>query len=93
MVSPYSTAVALARPAPTYINAKQQADLWRVQAYWTYDDIVSNAAEAFASLLRTDDDLKGRRYIPYARAVLEGRPPAHPGTPGGRYHRSGPRCI
>jgi hypothetical protein len=72
MVSPYATAVALGRPVPTYVNGKQTTDQQRVQAYWTYDDIVNNVSEVFKDLLRTDDDVKGRRYIPYARAILEG---------------------
>jgi hypothetical protein len=72
VVSPYSTAIALGRPAPTYVSNKHtEDDLWRIQAYWTYDDILSNAAEAFDALLRTETDLKGRRYIPYGRAILE----------------------
>lgn len=72
MVSPYATAVALNRPAPTFINASQELDLQRVRAYWTYDDIYNNVKEAFDALLRTDEDVKGRRYIPYARAIVEG---------------------
>lgn len=72
MVSPYSTAIALTRPAPTYVNPKQEDDLQRIQAYWTYDDVIANVREVFDAILRTDDDPKGRRYIPYARAVLEG---------------------
>lgn len=72
MVSPYATAVALNRPVPKYVSAKQEEDQQRVQAYWTYDDIVNNVAEAFANLLRSDTDIKGRRYVPYGRAILEG---------------------
>lgn len=72
MVSPYATAVALNRPAPKYVDAKQELDSQRIQAYWTYDDIVNNVAEAFGALLREDTDVKGRRYVPYGRAILEG---------------------
>jgi hypothetical protein len=72
VVSPYATAVALNRPAPKYISTKQEDDLQRVQAYWTYDDIYNNVAEAFEALLRSDEDPKGRRYVPYGRAILEG---------------------
>lgn len=72
MVSPYATAVALKRQVPTYINAKHQNDLWRVQAYWTYDEILANVPEAFDAFLRTEEDPKARRYIPFGRAVLEG---------------------
>jgi len=71
VVSPYATAVALNRPAPTYVSSKQTNDQQRVQAYWTYDDIVNNVAEAFGALLREDTDPKGRRYIPYGRAIVE----------------------
>lgn len=72
MVSPYSTAVALKRPAPTYVNPKAADDLMRIQSYWTYDDVIYNVPEAFAEILRADTDVKGRRYIPFAKAVLEG---------------------
>lgn len=72
MVSAYETAVALGRPVPAYVSAKQEDDLKRIQSYWTYDDIVSNVKEAFDNLLRQDGDEKARRYVPYARAVLEG---------------------
>lgn len=72
MVSPYSTATALNRPAPTYVNAKQENDLERIRSYWTYDEIINNVPEAFAEILRSDEDPKGRRYIPFAKAVLEG---------------------
>lgn len=72
MVSPYATAVALNRPAPKYVSSKQEEDLQRIQAYWTYDDVVNNVADAFSNLLRTDTDVKGRRYIPYGRAIVEG---------------------
>ena len=71
VVSPYATAVALNRPVPTYVNSKQELDSQRVQAYWTYDDIYNNIKEAFDALLRTDTDVKGRRYIPYGRAIVE----------------------
>lgn len=72
MTSPYATAVALGRPAPTYVSSKQPIDSQRIQSYWTYDDIVNNVAGVFDALLRTDDDPKSRRYIPFARAILEG---------------------
>lgn len=72
MVSPYATAVALGRPAPTYVSSKQNTDLERIQSYWTYDDIIANVPDVFSALLREDSDPKGRRYIPYGRAILEG---------------------
>lgn len=72
MVSPYATAVALGRPVPTYVNAKQELDSQRIQAYWTYDEIYANLPEAFGAILRDDTDVKGRRYVPYGRAILEG---------------------
>jgi len=95
VVSPYATAVALGRPAPTYVNGKQEGDIQRIQSYWTYDDIVNNVNEAFDALLRTETDNKGKRFIPFARAVLEGTnrylgkdltvsyevPPESPATP------------
>ena len=67
--SPYATALALGRPRPSYIKNTEDAD--RVTAYWTYDDIYNNIAEAFAALLRADDDPKSRRYIPFGRALVE----------------------
>lgn len=73
MVSPYETAVALNRAVPVYVSDKhKEEDLWRIQAYWTYDDIINNVNQAFAELLRADDDPKARRFIPFGRAILEG---------------------
>jgi len=68
-LNPYSTALALGRPAPTYVT--NVADKDRVQAYWTYRDIYNNVAEAFAALLRAGNDLKSIRYIPLGRALIE----------------------
>lgn len=68
-VSPYATALALGRPRPAYIKNTDDGD--RVTAYWTYDDIYNNVAEAFAALLREDEDPKSRRYVPFGRALVE----------------------
>jgi len=68
-VSPYQTALALARPAPDYTPAPE--DSARVQAYWTYADIYTNVSDAFAAILREGDDMKSRRYIPVARSIIE----------------------
>jgi hypothetical protein len=54
------------------VSAKQINDVQRVQSYWTYDDIINNVQEAFFAILRADDDPKGRRYIPFGRAIVEG---------------------
>jgi hypothetical protein len=72
MVSPYATATALGFAPPTYVNALQVEDVQRVQAYWTYDAILANTPEAFAAYLREESDPKGKRYIPFGRAILEG---------------------
>lgn len=71
MVSPYQTAIALGRPAPSYISDRAAEDKERVWAYTTYDDIYANVPEAFGNVLRSDDDPKSRRYIPYGRAIVE----------------------
>lgn len=68
-VSPYQTAVTLGRPAPNFTPNKNDID--RVRAYYTYSDIYTNVPEAFAALLRSEDDPKSRRYIPTARAIVE----------------------
>jgi len=68
-VSPYATALKLARPAPDF--TPQIPDKDRVQAYWTYSDIFTNVDEAFTALLRAGDDLKSRRYVPTARSIVE----------------------
>lgn len=68
-ISPYMTAKALARPAPNFTPNKLDAE--RVQAYFTYTDIFTNVAEAFAAMLRAGDDELARRYIPAARSIIE----------------------
>lgn len=68
-ISPYTTAAALARPAPNYTPNILDKD--RVQAYFTYADIFNNVPEAFSALLRSGDDELARRYIPAARAIVE----------------------
>lgn len=68
-VSPYSTAVSLGRPAPNYTPNQKDAD--RVRSYTTYSDIYTNVPEAFAAILREEDDEKSRRYIPTARSIIE----------------------
>lgn len=67
--SPYATATALNRPAPTYVT--ELDDVERVRAYGTYEDIWNNVPEAFAELLRAEDDPLARRYVPVVREILE----------------------
>lgn len=68
--SPYSTALALGRPKPTYVLPGPW-DQDRITAYTTYEDVWNNINEAFTALLRSGDDPKSRRYIPMARGVVE----------------------
>lgn len=70
-VSPYQTALALGRPVPAYVNAKQLQDIERITAYGTYSDIYYNVPEAFSALLREDDDELSRRYVAAGRAIIE----------------------
>jgi hypothetical protein len=70
VISPYATALALARPRPTWVeDGPYNSD--RITAYGTYEDIWNNIADAFAALLRIDDDPKARRFIPAVRGVIE----------------------
>jgi hypothetical protein len=68
-LSPYSTATALGRPVPSYVTDPE--DIERVRAYGTYEDIWNNVPEAFALLLRAEDDPLARRYVPVVREILE----------------------
>jgi len=69
-VSPYATALKLARPLPGHI--KSQLDQRRVAAYWTYWDIFRNVEEAFLAVMRNDaGDEMSRRLIPSARTIIE----------------------
>lgn len=68
-VNPYSTAVALNRPPPTYVPNPD--DKLRVQAYSTYTDVYNNVPDAFATLLRTEDDVKSRRYASVGSTLIE----------------------
>lgn len=69
-VSPYSTALSLKRPRPSWVPGKDDAD--RVTVYQTYEDIFNNVADAFKTLLR---DAAGeelfRRLVPAARSIVE----------------------
>lgn len=69
-VSPYSTALALGRPKPSHVKDGTD-NLDRVTAYATYEDIWNNVPEAFAALLRLEDDPKARRYVPVVRGLVE----------------------
>jgi hypothetical protein len=69
-LSPYATAKALGRPAPSHVVAGDQ-NQDRLQAYGTYEDIWNNVPEAFSALLRSGDDPLARRYIPYIRSLVE----------------------
>jgi hypothetical protein len=68
-LSPYATATALKRPAPSYVTDPE--DIERVGAYGAYEDIWNNVPEAFAELLRAEDDPLARRYVPVVREILE----------------------
>jgi hypothetical protein len=69
-LSPYTTALALKRPAPSHVlPGVYNAD--RIQAYATYEDMWNNVPEAFATLLRNGDDPKSRRYVPLIRSLIE----------------------
>lgn len=70
VISPYATALALARPRPSHVeDGFYNSD--RITAYGTYEDIWNNIPDAFATLLRSEDDPKARRYIPAVRGVIE----------------------
>lgn len=68
-VSPYATVTPLARPVPAHVT--NEDDVLRVRAYSTYEDIWNNVPEAFAALLRADDDPLARRYLPMVREIVE----------------------
>jgi hypothetical protein len=70
-VSPYQTALALGRPTPAYVNSKMEQDVERLTAYGAYSDVYYNVPEAFAALLREEDDELSRRYVAAARAIVE----------------------
>lgn len=70
-VSPYTTAIALGRPGPSYVDSKQVLDVERITAYGTYSDIFYNVPEALDALLRTEDDTLSRRYVAMARSIVE----------------------
>lgn len=67
--SPYSTAAPLGRPVPGYVTGEEDTE--RVRAYGTYEDIWNNVPEAFAAMLRADDDPLARRYVPVVRDIIE----------------------
>lgn len=69
-VSPYSTALELQRPKPTYVKSKDDQE--RVSVYNTYEDIFNNVKEAFAVKLRSPDGEEiGQRFVPAARTIIE----------------------
>lgn len=68
-ISPYQTAIDLARPAPTYVPNLFDSD--RVRSYFTYSDVYTNVKDAFSAVLREEDDPKSRRYVPTARSIVE----------------------
>lgn len=67
--SPYTTALALKRPSPTWVVPGADND--RLTAYATYEDMWNNVPSAYAELLRTGDDEKARRYVPAIRGLIE----------------------
>lgn len=69
-ISPYATALALSRPAPSHVRPGVQ-DADRIRAYYTYEDVWNNVPEAFMALLRAGDDPLARRYIPMVRSIVE----------------------
>lgn len=66
--SPYATALVLKRPTPSWVSSE---DIPRITAYGTYEDMWNNVPDAYAELLRSDDDEKARRYIPAIRTLIE----------------------
>ena len=68
-VSPYATALMLNRPAPSHVSDPE--DVQRIRAYSTYEDVWNNVPDAFAALLRAEDDPLARRYVPLVREILE----------------------
>jgi hypothetical protein len=68
--SPYTTALALNRPAPTHVRPGVH-DADRVRSYYTYQDIWNNVPTAFSALLRAGDDPLARRYLPVIRSFVE----------------------
>lgn len=69
-VSPYSTALELSRPQPSYVV--NEADKQRVTAYWTYWDVYRNVPDAFDQVLRDAEGNEiSRRLIPSARTIIE----------------------
>jgi hypothetical protein len=69
-ISPYSTALELKRPRPSWVPGTDDAD--RVTVYQTYEDIYNNVKDAFKQLLRdaTGEELF-RRLVPAARSIIE----------------------
>lgn len=68
--SPYSTALELGRPRPTYIKNEQDAK--RVTAYITYSDIFYNVPDAYVAVMRNDEGNEiSRRLIPSVRTIIE----------------------
>lgn len=68
-VSPYATALTLNRPALSHVTDPEDSD--RVRAYAAYEDVWNNVPEAFAELLRKEDDPLARRYVPVVREIIE----------------------
>jgi hypothetical protein len=70
-LSPYNTAIALGRSAPSYVV--DQHDKARVTAYWTYGDIFHNHPEVFEVVMRELDteDEDSRRLVPSGRIIVE----------------------
>lgn len=69
-VSPYATALDLARPKPNWVPRPEDAE--RVQAYSTYEDVFHNVKDAFLAVLRdASGEEVGRRFIPAARSIIE----------------------
>jgi hypothetical protein len=68
-LSAYKTTADLKRPVPSHVTNKD--DVERIRAYGTYEDIWNNVPEAFAELLRKEDDPIARRYVPLVREIIE----------------------
>lgn len=69
-VNPYTTALELKRPRPSWVPNSDDAD--RVTVYQTYEDIYNNVKDAFKTYLRdaAGEDLF-RRLVPAARSIIE----------------------
>jgi hypothetical protein len=70
--SPYRTALAFGRVPPTHIPEDAVADVGRVTAYETYDDIFHNIPDIFKAVLNEQSGNEiFRRLVPAMRTIIE----------------------